>query len=86
MIGTAVILAILCAFLLAGISYVSFPSETSQQPVPGPGAEPGYLLSQFVWAILLVSLAALVATLITVMVLIVTRRKRILAQVKLNQI
>lgn len=76
MIAAAVILAILCAFLVAGISYVSFPSEASQQPIPGPRPKPGDLLSQFAWVILLISLAALVAALIAIMALILNRRKR----------
>lgn len=73
----AFILAILSAFLLLGISYVLFPSYSSQQP-PDPllKPEPGYLLSELSWAILLIGLAAVVASLVAITVFVLTRNKR----------
>jgi hypothetical protein len=75
-IATAVILAILFASLLVGISYILFPIENQQPPIPGPGVEPEYLLGEISWAIFFMSLAALVATLVAVTVLILKRDKR----------
>lgn len=72
----AFILAILSAFLLLGISYVLFPSYSSQQPDPGLKPEPGYLLSELSWAILLLGLAAVVASLVAITVFVLTRNKR----------
>jgi len=61
--ATAIILAILSAFLLVGVSYILFPEQTSQEPsspMPIPKQEP--LAEQIVWAIGWISLAASIAS------------------------
>src|SRR3990172_10441434 len=80
--AAAVFLAVLFAFLLFGISFVMFPSSSQQPPRPGPKPEPGYLLGEVSWAILLISIAVLVAVSIVVAVPILKRKKEMLSTVE----
>jgi len=69
-----VILAILSAFLLLGISYILFPDQTSQQPpTPMPIPEPEPLLDQMLWTIQWIGLAALITITIVGAVLLTNR-------------
>jgi amino acid transporter len=72
--AVAVILAILSAFLLVGISYLLFPDQTPQQsPIPMPTSKPEPLLDQILWAIEWIGLAALIAITIVGAVFIINR-------------
>jgi hypothetical protein len=68
-----VILAILSAFLLLGISYLLFPDQTSQQPTPTPTPKPEPLLDQMLWTIQWIGLAALITITIVGAVLLTNR-------------
>jgi len=69
-----VILAILLAFLLVGISYLLFPDQTSQQPpTPMPISKPEPLLDQILWTIQWLGLAALITITIVGVVLLTNR-------------
>ena len=71
-----VILAILSAFLLLGISYILFPDQTLQQPpAPLPTSKPENLLNEVLWAIQWIGLAAIIAITIVGAVLLVNRVK-----------
>lgn len=72
--ATTVVLAILSAFLLVGISYILFPDQISQQPpTPMPTSKPEPLLNQVLWAIQWVGLAAIVAITIVGAILLISR-------------
>ena len=67
----AVILAILSALLLAGISYILFPDQTpDQMPIPKPAPS---MLDQMFGAMLWIGIAALIAIAIVGAVLLVNR-------------
>ena len=72
--AAAVILAILLAFLLVGISYIFFANPTSQQPDSNkviPIREP--LIDQLLWAIQWIGLAALTSIAVVGTVLFINR-------------
>jgi hypothetical protein len=72
--ATAVILAILSAFLLVGASYILFPDQTSQEPpIPMPIPKPEPLAEQIVWALGWIGLAAGIASAVVAAMLLVSR-------------
>ena len=69
--GIAVILAILSALLIAGLSYVLFPDQTpDQMPIPKPAPS---ILDQIFGVVLWIGLAALVAIVIVGAILLVNQ-------------
>jgi hypothetical protein len=72
--ATAVILAILSAFLLVGVSYILFPEQTSQEPpIPMPIPKPEPLAEQIVWAIGWIGLAAGIANAVVGAMLLISQ-------------
>ena len=70
MMASAVILAVLMAFLLIGISNYLFPSKP---PVPGPDPEEDLRLDQILMVILWIGLAAFIAFIVVAAILLVNR-------------
>ncbi len=57
-----VIVATLSAFLLLGLSYIIFPDKPIEQPpIPQPTSSPESLLSQILWALQWIGVAAIVS-------------------------
>jgi hypothetical protein len=57
-----VVVGVLSAFLLLGLSYIIFPDTPIQQPPgPQPTSSPEPLLGQILWAIQLIGLAAIIS-------------------------
>jgi len=57
-----IVVGVLSAFLLLGLSYIIFPDTPIQQPPgPQPTSRPESLLSQILWAIQLIGLAAIIS-------------------------
>jgi amino acid transporter len=71
-----IILAILSAFLMLGISYVLFPDQNLQQPPPPlPTSKPESLLNEVLWTIQWIGLAAIIAITIVGAILLVGQVK-----------
>jgi hypothetical protein len=72
-IAEAVVLAVLLAFLLVGVSFILLPDQTSQPITPTPIPKPEPLLNQILWAFQWIGLAALVAISAVGAVLLINR-------------
>lgn len=69
-----VIVGILSAFLLLGLSYIIFPDTPIQQPPgPQPTSNPEPLLNQILWAIQWIGLAAIISVSIVGAFLLINR-------------
>ncbi|MDI9578596.1 MAG: hypothetical protein QM398_10745 [Thermoproteota archaeon] len=72
-----VIVGVLSAFLLLGLSYIIFPETPVQQPPgPQPTSSPEPLLSQILWAIQWIGLAAIISISVVGAYLIVNRLRK----------
>ena len=61
--AAAIVLAVVLAFLMVGISYVLFPDVTSEEPpVPMPTSKPETLAEQILGALPWIGLAACTAS------------------------
>jgi uncharacterized membrane protein YphA (DoxX/SURF4 family) len=73
--AAAVVLAILSGLLLAGVSYIIFPSQSSGQ-MPTPKPSPSWL-EQLSWAMLWIGLALLISLAVVGAIMLASRiRKR----------
>ncbi|MCW3983632.1 MAG: hypothetical protein NWE96_06505 [Candidatus Bathyarchaeota archaeon] len=72
-----VIVGVLSAFLLLGLSYIIFPDMPIQQPPgPQPTSRPESLLSQIFWAFQLIGIAAIVSLTIVGAFMVVNRIRK----------
>ena len=74
--AAAIVLAVVLAFLMVGVSYVLFPDVTSdEQPVPMPTSKPETLAEQILGALPWIGLAACTASIVVGAMLLISKLK-----------
>jgi amino acid transporter len=77
MVATAVVLAVVLAFLMVGISYVLFPEPASEgPPIPMPTSKPETIAEQIFGALPWIGLAACTASIVVGLMLLISRIRR----------
>jgi ABC-type transport system involved in cytochrome c biogenesis permease subunit len=71
----AIVFGVLAGFLLFGLSYVMFPAQASESPIPLPTSKPEAIASQIFWAIQLIGVAVVIASVFAGVLLICIREK-----------
>ena len=71
----SIAVATLLGFLLLGLSYVLFPEQTSQPPIPMPTSKTEPLAVQILWAVQWIGLAALIAIAVVGVGLVASRAR-----------
>ena len=72
--AAAIVLAVVLAFLMVGISYVLFPDVTSEEPpVPMPTSKPETLAEQILGALPWIGLAACAASIVVGAMLLISK-------------